>query len=524
MADLDTLIRFAEDHQFNLTGKLKHHHVVRLAKRWRPAIFFHELERFHPISLVDFISRPPQVMAQLPEQARDEFRVRVLQQGPFGPPTAFDPPVLRIGSDVINSGLTIEEALEQPAVDNGAVLTNGTSYASAKQFFGPIGTVHGASEPAPGDPRSPRWDMKVVAELKMLLETLEYELKVEQADDYPRDQDGLRGGFNIVRNLFTRIGQDSEELFPRALIVDILLQLISGHRNNNPAEVESAMARIPENWQLRRAHWEAVKRYGFLEFYFIYAYNDYDQYGDWPYENHHEGDVEGCCLVFEREALEAAAEEPNTLLSVRPVSLITSVHEARQHADRLKTLDPTLNDEQFQQELSVWVAVGSHATYLESGTHDFLDFDDLLILSDLDDFIPPLPPPPFLGPLALLLALLAAIADSFVDADDQTSDNGIVAVPESADVGESAVSLKPAVLVTPLSAPNDVTVGVNGELIPASSPIYSERQRAALRVRAFAGKWGAHDGLINHSSAFDNKTSRYFLKLVRTSPPPVVIG
>ena len=46
-----------------------------------------------------------------------------------------------------------------------------------------------------------------------------------------------------------------------------------------------------------------MTNYVFLEFYFVYAYNDYDEYGDWPFVNVHEGDTEGCCVVFERRPI-----------------------------------------------------------------------------------------------------------------------------------------------------------------------------------------------------------------------------
>jgi hypothetical protein len=33
-------------------------------------------------------------------------------------------------------------------------------------------------------------------------------------------------------------------------------------------------------------------------------------------------------------------------------------------------------------------------------------------------------------------------------------------------------------------------------------------------LRAYAGKWGANDGIIDHSSTFRAKTGRYFRKLL----------
>ena len=47
--------------------------------------------------------------------------------------------------------------------------------------------------------------------------------------------------------------------------------------------------------------WDAVTRFAFLEYYFFYAYNDFERYQTALFDNEHEGDDEGCCLVFDRE-------------------------------------------------------------------------------------------------------------------------------------------------------------------------------------------------------------------------------
>jgi hypothetical protein len=39
---------------------------------------------------------------------------------------------------------------------------------------------------------------------------------------------------------------------------------------------------------------------------------------------------------------------------------------------------------------------------------------------------------------------------------------------------------------------------------------------ADLTRRAFPGKWGAHDGLRDHSPKWENKTARYFRKFVHS--------
>ena len=43
-----------------------------------------------------------------------------------------------------------------------------------------------------------------------------------------------------------------------------------------------------------------MTRFAFLEYYFFYAYNDFERYQTAIFDNEHEGDDEGCCLVFDR--------------------------------------------------------------------------------------------------------------------------------------------------------------------------------------------------------------------------------
>ena len=62
------------------------------------------------------------------------------------------------------------------------------------------------------------------------------------------------------------------------------------------------------------------------------------EYGTFPFDNEHEGDVEGCCVVFRRSALEDFAAGRKTAAEVIPHSVITSAHEEFNNADRQKRL------------------------------------------------------------------------------------------------------------------------------------------------------------------------------------------
>ena len=44
--------------------------------------------------------------------------------------------------------------------------------------------------------------------------------------------------------------------------------------------------------------------------------------------------------------------------------------------------------------------------------------------------------------------------------------------------------------------------------------IYQPRHEALLALRAYAGKWGGQDGIVDKSPPFATKTGRYFRKLI----------
>src|SRR5687767_14583091 len=64
--------------------------------------------------------------------------------------------------------------------------------------------------------------------------------------------------------------------------------------------ISTALQALPPGWRLDKRAWDAVTRYAFLEYYFLYAYNDFERYQTTPFDNEHEGDDERCWLVFDR--------------------------------------------------------------------------------------------------------------------------------------------------------------------------------------------------------------------------------
>lgn len=492
MTDLRANAARARSLGFNLTGPLPHDTVVQLAELWLPEIRFHELERFHPVDLERLFKVPVDVLRGLPPADRRPFLIVVSGAD-------YVPPVVRKGSTVLLHGGRIDEDLTASpdgtealldGVDSGAVYTHGRSLTSSRRFFGASDTVSGNAVPQPGDPRAPVHDIVVRAELRYLLDALRHDLQQGRPDD------PLWGRFGVAGLILSGPHNTTLER------LDMLRQLVAAYEAGDQAGLAAAFQRFENRLDLtfNRRAWDAVRYYAFLEFYFMYAYNDYHSYGTPPFVNEHEGDVEGCCVVFDRRHLDQVAAG-NPIGEVVGHTVITSVHEEFNDNDELRRLPVERN--RARDDLVVWVAPGSHATYLSAGAHDVVDWED--ILTDW-----PLETSGWLFVLAVLLypalfplLLMAGLAEHFADAEDQTTDNG-VRVGSSDPVG--ATTLAHELVVTPLS---HIDSGVN--LYQAAfDPPENGLEPGELARRAYPGKWGAHDGLVDHSAPWENKTERYF--------------
>ncbi len=519
MADLPGLRDFAASQGLDLTAPLSHAEVVSLAEHWLPEVRFFEDERFHPISLDAVIGMVEDHFGQLEQLgAEDDWRVEALVRADgssLAEIGVFDPPVVHVPDGTANIGLvglpvvrvlsdetSAREALGHPDVDGDAVITHGASFRRSMQFFGATESLSGAPQANAGDPFVPRAVVviddqeepliTVLAAYKNLFELLEYELAVEADDDYPPD--ALRGGFDIAPSLFRQV--TAAFLIPEVRR-QVLGDLVTAHRTGSPLSDA-----LPPGWVLDEKAWDALTRYAFLEYYFVYAYNDWERYQLTPFDNEHEGDDESCCLVFDRNVINvaAAAGDPELLLSAVPHAIITSVHEENQDADRFALIPTPLPDPdqlpRLDIDLVVYPAGGSHATYLTPGDHDLVDFGDAYTIVSNGLW--------FLGPIGSLLGVVAgiltSIIDHFVDTEDYTSDDGIRTGPSDV-VGDHPRAVAHAVEVLPMSGDNHIYQAQNADL---------------LRLRAYPGKWGGHDGFIDKSPRFEAKTGRYFRKLLRS--------
>jgi hypothetical protein len=476
-----------------------------MGDRLKAEMRFFEEEHFYPVSLEQYTGQVEVEFGRWPESVREDFRLQLpIRSGDIAIVQTFDPPVLLepdnftvftpdgirlVGAvKVLHSG-PLDGALEGPEVDAETVLTHGTSFRASDKYFGPLRTISGAAVAAPGDPYKPSLiPITVIATFVNLLEALRYELLAEEAEDYPPD--GLRGGLDIAPSLFSPFG--GAEGFPD-YSRPAVLALIEAQLANDPAAFNAALRDLPLGWTFNKDAWDALTRFAFVEYYSLYAFNDFNRYQ--AVGNEHEGDDEGCCLVFERNALNAAAASgsEDVLLDVTPHSILTSVHEEFQDADLHQFLPAGTTRDDL--DLIVWIAAGSHATYLSAGTRDLLDLSD--VYEEAEEAV--LVAVALAPLLSLQLAILALLADLFVDIVDRTSDDGVHTGPRDI-VGDDPTFIPTQVEMLDMSA---------------NRHIYQPAQRDLLGRRAYAGKLGGQDDFINHSPPFRPKTGRYFRRLLK---------
>ena len=506
MADIPALQAFAAANFIGQTEPLSAGQVRRLARHWLPEMRFYRSEHFFPVAIEQVITQVQEEFAAMTPAQRADVRLTMpVRDGNSSRLDTFDPPVLyesaNFGRLEPDGGLTIvvanriladgnlSAALERADVDGDARLTHGASFGRSDRFFGPTETLAGNPTGDSDRPFRPRIEpMTVIATYVSLPEALRYELLTQEADEYPPD--GMRGGIDIGGQLLHPLTPGTS--IPDGVLRDVLLALLNAYVQGDQA-FDEALENLPFFLRFNKDAWDALTRYVFIEYDLFYPYNDFDRYQTTPFENEHEGDDEGFCLVFERNALEAAAASgnDNILLSVTPHSIITLVHEEAHDGDLHRFLPAGTSRDDL--DLTVWIAAGSHATYLSGGTHDLVDFQDTYdTVSDGLSFLPGIA-----QLLGLALGLLFSFADFFIDTEDFTSDDGIHGGPQDL-LGNDPAFVRTQVQVLPMSA---------------QGHIYLAAQSDRLAHRAYAGKWGGHDGLIDKSPTFKVKTGRYFRKL-----------
>ena len=336
MPDPAVLTALADRFNVDFTGPIGHQKVTELARAWLPHLNFHEVEMYHSIDLEELYTVPAIQFAGFDPPTQAQFAISV-----GGVPAA--PPVIRVGNTLHGSGATADDALLQAAVDGNAVYSHGGSVRAGDKFFGSTATLDGTPVADATNPRLPRLPLRVRTEFRMLLETLKQTLVLVEAQiDTPVD--AIWGDFDVTDLLLRRISNVGGDAGPASRNVrhQFARELIAAFEAGDFIGVGQKLQSPPQDGlnqtKANETVWTALSLCGFIEYNFIYAYNDFARYGG-VFTNEHEGDNEGCCVVFERLALQDLQAQNGDAEAVAPLGLITSVHnefEPRRRAARAR--------------------------------------------------------------------------------------------------------------------------------------------------------------------------------------------
>ena len=511
MYDLEQIREFVRTTGLKLFGPLDLGAVNAFATKWAPEVRFHDAELFHSMSLSQYL----EVVRSAPYQEEHWFALADAS-GAYVPTR---PPVVRYGGELAGEaarrafaargGGTQGEAAaafaanavgstslqaDQIGLTSTFRVIKEDSHDIARELFG-------SNRSAPSGVRLPRHDqIGIVAEVRFLLESFALWLIAHDSANqgrFPREGNKLLDAVLGVWD-FDLPADLSPFLHPEGMAGPSLTDRLATGQLDAPGVLSGLSGAIESSGIMDPSAWDAIRSHVFLEFYLVYTFNnkrDHVAAFIRPFVacHDHDGDIESCALVFERSAL-----SPATVHSAIPKYIIATAHAESTGIDSIRELDPADLTPTMPGQIPVYVAAGSHATYLSAGKHTTIPkldfFTDPGVVTAL--FLQAAAIHPAVAILVVILLWLVACVDDTLD--DQTNDNGVSARvgrtprPPGAQ-GERHLSL--SVEVTPLASGTNIY----------TSP--SDTHPVELEERIFPGEWGG-------AARFADKPGRFLRKLV----------
>ncbi|KKN12090.1 hypothetical protein LCGC14_1019990 [marine sediment metagenome] len=485
--DIPFLKDFAVQTNFDMTNPLSHNEVKELALRWLPQFRFHEDELFHPISINQVLyTGRTSINTQWWLEDKDGFLIS---------------PWVLFKSHDDKESLNFNPSYPPNSKFNSTEITRKSHFTNLKDTEYDIAKALFGSKEMYSGMQLPRFPGVTMGEFRSLLETLYHNLRAYV--DYPAelydDDEGRVLDEIIGPPLF---GDKKSEW--RKLLELVEMERLGQREGSTSQTYNNLLNSLIEDGIISEIEWEIIRFYGILEYHLCYEYNDWSAHQIDIFANEHEGDVEGCALVFNLNTIKAVYKKTQeesqreiALSTLKPDFIMTAAHNESNNLDEIKDLRGLPEDE-ILSELKVWVSLGSHASYLSgAGTHDTVP--GLETGAAIGAGVTCLVFPPACL-VALLLALLAKGAP-----EDETSNKGVYM---SSDPGSS-------------SSPKMVPIQVETTPLSKHLNMFQERfegdfgmeTSVNLAERVYPGLWGGHDGLINYSSPFTNKTKRFIHKL-----------
>ena len=310
-------------------------------------------------------------------------------------------------------------------------------------------------------PNAPDYPIVVDAEFKLLFEALHqntralidylYELMTNQE---LKSMSILGSGSKRADGLFDHIRFDPmfwkepEKLHHQELYY--LLMLCEGKASENENDIPYALGWLETEDIMKQKQWDVVRDYALISYYLIYPFNDFCYHGG---INVHEGDIEGLGVFVTLKEIDKYRNDEVSVDDMSAEGVTTIGHGASDGVDTFAYWKNRVDARTVRignpenKTFDVFIARGSHATYLTDGPHDLSKWPELAETIEpvaipaaaaiLCGFLPFLCPPIITG-----LSSLPAITEKVNEMlEDHCSEEGLSAGTEDAIGTQSGIQI-----------------------------------------------------------------------------------